>query len=231
MDDVDALRQSELLAAARRGDPAAFERLVSRHRRELYAHCYRMLGLVQDAEDALQESLLGAWRGLASFEGRSSLRAWLYRVSTNACLRLISRRPRRMLSPDHGPPRRDTDDLGEPVTGPVWLEPWWDDEPAGEPGGVDPAVRYQRRESVELAFVAALQHLPGTQRAVLILRDGAGVLRRRGRTHPGHHTGLGEQAPCSVPERGSTSGCRTSLSKPNWTPSARTASASWWTRS
>jgi RNA polymerase sigma-70 factor (TIGR02960 family) len=171
MEDVDALRESELLAAARRGDPAAFERLVSSHRRELYAHCYRMLGSVQDAEDALQESLLGAWRGLASFEGRSSLRAWLYRVSTNACLRLISRRPRRMLSPEHGPPRRDTDDLGDPVTGPVWLEPWLDEEPAGEPGDVDPAARYLRRESVELAFVAALQHLPGTQRAVLILRD------------------------------------------------------------
>jgi RNA polymerase sigma-70 factor (TIGR02960 family) len=171
MNDVNALPDSELLAAARRGDSAAFERLVSGHRRELYAHCYRMLGSVQDAEDALQESLLGAWRGLSGFEGRSSLRAWLYQVSTNACLRLISRRPRRMLSPDHGPPRGDTDDLGEPVTGPVWLEPWPDDEPAGTPGDVDPAARYLRRESVELAFVAALQHLPGTQRAVLILRD------------------------------------------------------------
>ena len=171
MDDVDALSESELQAAARRGDPVAFEGLVSGHRRELYAHCYRMLGSVQDAEDALQESLLGAWRGLASFEGRSSLRAWLYRIGTNACLRLISRRPRRMLSPDHGPPRRDTADLGEPVTGPVWLEPWPDDEPVGEPIEVDPAARYLQRESVELAFVAALQHLPGTQRAVLILRD------------------------------------------------------------
>jgi RNA polymerase sigma-70 factor (TIGR02960 family) len=171
MDDVDVLPEAELLVAARRGDPAAFERLVAGYRRELYAHCYRMLGSVQDAEDALQESLLGAWRGLASFEVRSSLRAWLYRVSTNACLRLISRRPHRMLSPEHGPPRRDTDDLGEPVLGPVWLEPWLDDEPAGDPGDADPAARYLRRESVELAFVAALQHLPGTQRAVLILRE------------------------------------------------------------
>jgi RNA polymerase sigma-70 factor (TIGR02960 family) len=168
---VDALPESELLVAARRGDPAAFERLVSRHRRELYAHCYRMLGSVQDAEDALQESLLGAWRGLASFEGRSSVRTWLYQITTNACLRLISRRPRRVLSPDYGPPRRNSDDLGDPVTGPIWLEPWPDDEPAGAPGAVDPAARYLRRESVELAFVAALQHLPGTQRAVLILRD------------------------------------------------------------
>jgi RNA polymerase sigma-70 factor (TIGR02960 family) len=119
----------------------------------------------------LQESLLGAWRGLASFEGRSSLRAWLYQITTNACLRLISRRPRRILSPDYGPPWRNTADLGNPVTGPIWLEPWQDDEPAGEPSDVDPATQYLRRESVELAFVAALQHLPGTRRAVLILRD------------------------------------------------------------
>ena len=147
-------------------DPAEadFERVVARHRGELYAHCYRMLGSVQDAEDALQESLLGAWRGLAGFEGRSSLRAWLYRVCTNACLRLIARRPRRMRSWDHGPPWHQTDDLGEPVAGPVWLEPWPDQED-------DPAATYQRRERVELAFVAALQHLPGTQRAVLILRE------------------------------------------------------------
>jgi RNA polymerase sigma-70 factor (TIGR02960 family) len=171
MSDVGAVADAKLLAAARDGDPTAFEGLVARHRRELYAHCYRMLGSVQDAEDALQEALLAAWRGLAGFEGRSSLRAWLYRVSTNVCLRLISRRPRRMLSPEHGPPRRDTADLGEPVAGPVWLEPWLDDELPDDHGDTGPAARYLQRESVELAFVAALQHLPGTQRAVLILRD------------------------------------------------------------
>ena len=123
IDDVDTPTESELLAAARRGDSAAFERLVAGHRSELFAHCYRMLGSVQDAEDALQESFLGAWRGMAGFEGRSSMRAWLYRVSTNACLRLIARRPGRMLSVDYGRPRRDTHDLREPVAGPVWLEP------------------------------------------------------------------------------------------------------------
>jgi RNA polymerase sigma-70 factor (TIGR02960 family) len=160
--------EERLLADARRGDEAAFELLVGRHRRELHAHCYRMLGSVQDAEDAVQEALLGAWRGLAGFEGRSSLRAWLFRVATNACLRLSSRRPHRMLSFDHGPARSDTHDLGEPVTGPVWLEPWPDEPAADEP---DPAAAYLRRESVELAFVAALQHLPGTQRAVLLLRE------------------------------------------------------------
>jgi RNA polymerase sigma-70 factor (TIGR02960 family) len=163
--------EADLLAAARRGDSSAFEGLVARFRRELFAHCYRMLGSVHDAEDALQESLLAAWRGLAGFEGRSSLRPWLYRIATNACIRLISRRPRRILSPDYGPPRRDTGDLGEPVTEPIWLEPWPDDEPPAEPGEVDPAARLQRRESVELAFVAALQFLPGTQRAVLLLRE------------------------------------------------------------
>jgi RNA polymerase sigma-70 factor (TIGR02960 family) len=151
------------------GDEAAFELLVERHRAELYAHFYRMLGSVQDAEDAVQESLLAAWRGLASFGGRSSLRTWLYTVATNACLRLSSRRPRRIMSFDHGPARSDSRDLGEPVTGPVWLEPWPDDLPTGDEPDTESA--YLRRESVELAFVAALQQLPGTQRAVLILRD------------------------------------------------------------
>ncbi len=162
------MTQEQLLADARRGDEAAFEELVRQHRRELHAHCYRMLGSVQDAEDALQESLLAAWRGLAGFQGRSSLRTWLYRVTTNACLRQRERRPSRMLSPDHGPARSDLYDLGEPVTGPVWLEPWPDDIASDEP---DPATAYALRESVELAFVAALQHLPGTQRAVLLLRE------------------------------------------------------------
>jgi RNA polymerase sigma-70 factor (ECF subfamily) len=171
MADVDAAPDPQLLASARRGDSAAFERLVAGYRGELYAHCYRMLGSVQDAEDALQESLLDAWRGVARFEGRSSLRVWLYRVSTNACLRLIARRPRRMLAMEHGPPRRDTGDLGERVAGPVWLEPWPDQMPPDEAGYADPEERYLRREAVELAFVAALQHLPGTQRAVLILRE------------------------------------------------------------
>ncbi|SDM30716.1 RNA polymerase sigma-70 factor, ECF subfamily [Allokutzneria albata] len=145
---------------ARRVD---FDALVAEHRRELYAHCYRMLGSAQDAEDAMQEALLGAWRGLARFEGRSSVRAWLYRICTNACLRFAERRPRRVSSVDFGPARVDVHELGEPVPGPVWLEPL-----APE---TDPAERYLLRESVELAFVAAVQLLPGTQRAVLLLRE------------------------------------------------------------
>ena len=135
-----------LLEAARRDDGAAFGRLVEPYRAELHAHCYRMLGSVQDAEDALQDALLGAWRGLAGFEGRGSLRAWLYRITTNACLRLLERRPRRLLSADHGPAFDQVDDLGEPVAEPVWLEPY-----------PTPEGRYELRESVELAFVAALQ--------------------------------------------------------------------------
>jgi RNA polymerase sigma-70 factor (TIGR02960 family) len=138
-----------------------FDRATAPYRRELYAHCYRMLGSVHDAEDALQEALLAAWKGFAGFEGRSSLRAWLYRIATNACLRLIERRPKRILTPDHGPPRTQTEDLGEPVMEPIWLEPYIE----------SPEDRYLEREGVELAFVAALQHLPGTQRATLILRE------------------------------------------------------------
>jgi RNA polymerase sigma-70 factor (TIGR02960 family) len=163
--------QSELVAAAQAGDDTAYERLVAGHQRELLAHCYRMLGSTHDAEDALQETLVNAWRGMERFEGRSSLRSWLYRIATNACLRQISRRPRRLLTPDLTGPRSDPHDLGEIVTGPVWLEPWPDSELASDDVEADPEARYVRRESVELAFVAALQHLPGTQRAVLVLRD------------------------------------------------------------
>lgn len=168
MTEAGEVPEEQLLASARQGDEAAFQLLVERHHADLYAHCYLMLGSIQDAEDAIQESLLAAWRGLRRFEGRSSWRTWLFRVATNACLRLSSRRPRRMLSFDRGPARSDPSDLGDPVAGPVWLEPWPDDLPARE---LDPAAAYVRRESVELAFVAALQHLPGSQRAVLILRD------------------------------------------------------------
>jgi RNA polymerase sigma-70 factor (TIGR02960 family) len=171
--DYHAAMSSEvdLLAAARSGDEAAFARLVSAHRRGLLTHCYRVLGSPVDAEDALQESLLAAWRGLAGFEGRSSLRTWLYQVSTHAALRIAEQRSTRLLSPDRAPPRQSTSDLGEPVAGPVWLEPLSDDF-GGEVGeAADPSARYLARETVELAFVAALQHLPATQRAVLLLCD------------------------------------------------------------
>lgn len=161
--------EQEWLARARAGDAAAFDRLVAPHRRPLHAHCYRMLGSPFDADDALQETLLAAWRGLAGFESRSALGTWLYRIATHACLRLIAQRPRRITSADHAPPLQSTAELGEMVAGPVWLEPWPDEQPAAT--HEDPAATLQRREHVALAFVAALQHLPGTQRAVLLLRE------------------------------------------------------------
>jgi len=158
------------LAAAQAGDEAAFEQLVAGHRGELHAHCYRMLGSVHDADDALQETMVAAWRGLAGFEQRSSLRAWLYRIATNCCLRLASKRPRRILSWDHGPPRGPDDDLGEPLTERIFLEPWPGDLVARTEEDV-PEPSYGMKEAVELAYVAALQHLPANQRAVLILRE------------------------------------------------------------
>jgi RNA polymerase sigma-70 factor (ECF subfamily) len=171
-------REPKLLEAARRGDEDAFRRLVEPHRTELHAHCYRMLGSVHDADDALQEALLRAWRGLAGFERRASLRSWLYRIATNACLDLISRRPKRVLPIDHGPAAGLGDDLADPLTESVWIEPYPDAELGLEEGPAGPEARYERRESVELAFIAALQHLPGTQRAALILRDVLGFSAR-----------------------------------------------------
>ena len=145
-----------LLDAARRGDDGAFRALVSPHLRALHLHGYRMLGSHEDAEEAVQETLLRAWQGLGGFEGRAPLRHWLYRISTTTCLKLIDRRAR------------------EPVTTAdvSWLQPYPDAllDRLGD-ADADPAAIVDRRESVALAFVTALQLLPGSQRAVLILRD------------------------------------------------------------
>jgi RNA polymerase sigma-70 factor (ECF subfamily) len=148
---------------------ASFEALVEPYRAELHAHCYRMLGSAHDADDAMQDALLRAWRGMAAFEGRSALRTWLYRIATNSCLRLIERRPRRVLPIDYGPPGDPHGELAAPLVESVWVEPY-PDAGVGD-GRASPEARYEQRESVELAFVAALQHLPARQRAVLILRD------------------------------------------------------------
>jgi RNA polymerase sigma-70 factor, ECF subfamily len=169
--------ESELLDAAASGDRDAFGRLVEAYRRELHAHCYRMLGSYADAEDALQETMLRAWRGLPGFEGRSSLRSWVYRIATNACLRAIERRPKRVLPIDYAPAADPHDGLADPVSEPVWLEPYPDTQLAVE-GPTGPDARYEQREAVELAFIAALQHLPARQRAVLILRDVLGFTAR-----------------------------------------------------
>jgi RNA polymerase sigma-70 factor (ECF subfamily) len=162
-------------AAARRRDADAFERLIEPYRAELQAHCYRMLGSAADAEDALQEILVRAWRGLPRFEGRSSLRSWLYRIATNACLTMIERRPTRALPIDYGGASDPHDPPERPLVEPVWLEPYPDQALEAEDASVSPATRYERRESIELAFIAALQHLPSRQRAVLLLRDVLGL--------------------------------------------------------
>ncbi len=165
-------QRHELLDAARAGDETAFARIVEEHRAELQAHCYRMLGSLHDAEDALQETLLRAWRGLPEFGGRSSLRTWLYRIATNASLDAIARRPKRVLPVDYGPMGTGlNDDVGKPVTESVWIEPYPDEALGSAEGYASPEARYEQREAVELAFVAALQLLPATQRAVLILRE------------------------------------------------------------
>jgi RNA polymerase sigma-70 factor, ECF subfamily len=165
------MREPELLDAARGGDEQAFRHLVERHRRDLHAHCYRMLGSLHDAEDALQDALLRAWRGLPRFEGRSSAGSWLYRIATNACLDAIARRPKRVLPIDYGPPAQAGQDGGDPLGETLWVEPYPDGQVGLDDGYASPDARYERREAVELAFIAALQHLPARQRAVLILRD------------------------------------------------------------
>jgi len=173
------VNEHRLLEAARGGDEDAFARLVEPHRGALHAHCYRMLGSVTDAEDALQDALLSAWRALPRFEGRSSLRSWLYAIATNSCLKAIGRRPKRVLPIDYGPaadPHHH--ELGKPVMESVWVEPYPDERLGLEDGLAGPEARYEQRESVELAFIAALQHLPARQRAVLILRDVLGFSAR-----------------------------------------------------
>jgi len=160
----------DLISRARAGDGDAFRELIEPHRRELRVHCYRMLGSFQDAEDALQDTLLSAWQGVGGFEGRASLRTWLYRIATNRCLnirRSASRRPAKEWDvPGVEPPEPSR--LGEVV----WLEPFPD---AFLKGAIDrplgPEAKYEQTESISLAFVAAVQLLPPRQLAVLVLRD------------------------------------------------------------
>jgi RNA polymerase sigma-70 factor, ECF subfamily len=160
-----------VLDAARRGDEGAFGELVGPYRRELQAHAYRMLGSVVDAEDAVQDAMLRAWRGLAGFEGRSSLRSWLYRITTNASLKMLERRPKRVLPIDYGPAADPHDGPSEPLVESIWLEPLPDEWLGVDALPYSPEAVYEQREGVELAFTAALQYLPPQQRAVLILRD------------------------------------------------------------
>jgi RNA polymerase sigma-70 factor (ECF subfamily) len=148
-------------------DDQAFRELTDPYRRELQLHCYRIVGSVQDAEDLLQETLLAAWRGIDRFEGRASIRAWLYRIATNRCLNMLRDRGRR---PQEAPPMQ----APEPTrrTQPLWLEPYPDTLLEGvADAAAAPDARYELREAVGLAFITALQRLPPRQRAVLVLRD------------------------------------------------------------
>jgi RNA polymerase sigma-70 factor, ECF subfamily len=151
---------------------------IERYGKDLHAHCYRMLGSLHDAEDALQDAMLRAWRGLGRFEGRSSLRTWLYTIATNTCLNAIARRPARALPVDYGPAADPHDAGSDPLAESTWIEPYPDDQLGLGTGLTAPEARYERRESVELAFVAALQHLAPRPRAVLMLREVLGFSAR-----------------------------------------------------
>jgi RNA polymerase sigma-70 factor (ECF subfamily) len=161
------IEDQQVVNAATAGDEAAFTQLVERHRSELQVHAYRMLGSLEDAQDAVQDALLRAWRSRATYDGRSTFRAWLYRITTNACLRLLERRPRRVLAYD-AVPAATLGSAPQPPADLPWLQPYPDrllDE------GPEPDDAVVERETIELAFLAAIQHLPPRQRAVLILRD------------------------------------------------------------
>jgi RNA polymerase sigma-70 factor, ECF subfamily len=162
-----------LVGLACAGDQGAFGELAGAYRAELRAHCYRMTGSVADAEDALQEGLLRAWRGLAGFQGRGSVRSWLYAIVTNAALDLARHRSRREVPVSFGPAAGPEGGFDPPLTDQPWLDPYPDHWLAGD-ARLSPEARYEQRESVELAFLVALQHLPPRQRAVLLLREVVG---------------------------------------------------------
>jgi RNA polymerase sigma-70 factor, ECF subfamily len=160
--EVSSMAKDSVVLAAQAGDEAAFAALVEPHRRELQVHCYRMLGSLEDSEDAVQETFLRAWRNRTSFQGRSSFRAWLYRIATNTCLDALDRRPRRVAQHDETPLLAEV----------PWLQPYPDELLEGVASSDDqPEAEVVARETIELAFIAAIQLLPPKQRAVLISRD------------------------------------------------------------
>ena len=221
-------RDDPVVVATRAGDePMRVARLVERHRRELRVHCYRMLGSIDEAEDMVQETFLRAWRHIGGFEGRSTLRAWLYRIVTNACLDALGGRARRVLPQDLEPP---TTAAGAPFgsaqgraamvarTDLPWLQPLPDRlwEPAADPDAEPDAVAVTR-ETIELAFIAALQHLPPRRRAVLVLRDVLGWPARQ----TAEHLGLSEAAVTSALHRARTTlRSRLPARRADWAPAA-----------
>src|SRR5688572_26872110 len=167
-----------VLAALQGGDEAAFAALTERYRRPLHVHCYRMLGSVEDAEDLVQETFLRAWRARAGFEGRSLVRTWLYRIATNVCLNALERAPRRVMPQDVAPPVKAGFDPADARDTPPWAPeiPWLQPAPdhlfeLAASSETAPDALIVSRENIELAFLAALQHLPARQRAILILRE------------------------------------------------------------
>ncbi|MGH2963682.1 MAG: RNA polymerase subunit sigma-70, partial [Solirubrobacterales bacterium] len=168
-------------AHGRDRDEAEFRALFEKHRALLQAHCYRMLGSLQDAEDALQDAMVKAWHAFPAFEGRSSFSTWSYRIATNVCIDMLRGRPKRSLPMHHGPPG-DPADPQVPVREPVWIEPYPDRELDLADTEVGPEACYEEQEAIELAFIAALQQLPPRQRAVLILRDVLGFSAREAAT-------------------------------------------------
>jgi len=172
---IAANKQAAALAletsAILKDDPKRFQKIVEAHRGELLAHCYRFTGSMHDAEDLVQETLLRAWRGINRFEGRSSLRSWLYRIATNVCLTAATRKAgaRRFFPEDvSGSTARMPE--GKPDTEIAWIEPWPDLENVAD-ASAGPAARYELRETIRLAFISATQRLPARQRAVLLMRD------------------------------------------------------------
>ncbi len=170
MKNVVTENQDKYLGFAKAGDQEAFEHLVEPYRRELLAHCYRILGSFEDAEDMLQETFVRVWKHIDSFEGRSSLRTWFYKIATNTCLDALDTRLRRGLPKELYARGTPGGQLPGPSKEVMWVEPFPDEMIDGQPG-IYPEARYEVRESVTLAFVAALQKLPGRQRAALLLCD------------------------------------------------------------
>jgi len=188
---ADEMRQLEL---ARDGDESAFADIAAAYRAELRAHCYRMTGSVHDADDALQDGMLRAWRSLPTFEGRGTLRSWLYAIVTNAALDLSRHRSRRELPVAFGPSADPGADLAAPLTEQPWLDPY-PDHWLTDHASLSPEARYEQRESVELAFLVALQHLPPSQRAALLLREVVGfsaaeIASQMGTTAPAVNSAL-----------------------------------------
>jgi RNA polymerase sigma-70 factor (ECF subfamily) len=161
--------EQTLLSSARQGDERAYEALIEGHRAELHAHCYRMLASVHDADDAVQEALIRAWKGLDKFESRSSIRTWLFKIATNSSFDVLKKRSRRELPLGYGRRAGPGDSPGDALLDVAWIEPYPDQ--LLESSELSPEARYEAQESLELAFIVAIQHVPPRQRAVLILRE------------------------------------------------------------